>query len=158
MDLEDPQEDQSDDSEYSHDLSTEGPTNHDGEHLDDDIDSSPPLRMDNTHYTPISEYDFVDGDVLGEKVDDLLPIARYLNGDDMVNSDNILRRRPISIPEDTKDKREEDLSSLNATAPHGYKMQGLPVENIEEGNYHNLALADNLKKSTKVSYLDDIEF
>ena len=101
VDLEDPQPRESDDPEYYHDSSSGAIPDLEAMHLDDDIAWSPPLTIDNVHDVPINEYDFIDDDVLVEKEDDLLPIARYLNGDGMVNSDNILGHGPTPITEDT---------------------------------------------------------
>ena len=157
LDLEDPQANESDNSEYSHNSSSSVRANYDAEHLDDDIDSGPPLGTTNIHNAPITEYDFIDDDVVGENVDNLLPIARYLNGDDMVNSDNIFRHGPTPIPKQTKVNSDEDLLCSRKTALPGHKMQGLLVKNVQECNQHNPALASNPKQTTKVPFLDDTD-
>jgi Protein of unknown function (DUF 659)/hAT family C-terminal dimerisation region len=166
LDLEDPQVLESDNSEYSHNSSTSVHANYDAEHLDDDIDSGPQLGTTNIHNASINEYDFSDDDVVGEEVDGLLPIARFVNGDGMVNSNIILGTGTTPTLEQTQDiiaregydvknKGEDDVSSSRAKALHGSETQRLPVENVLECNMHDHELASNLKQTTKVTSLDD---
>ena len=154
LDLEDPQPHESDDLEYSDDFSIDAIAAYSAEHLDDDIESDTP-PMDNIHTALGLEYDFVDADVLENKVDDFVPIRRVFDGDGVVNTENILHPGSIPIPELTKGKEEEGLSSSQATLLHGHKMQGPPIKNVEGYDHQDLAPPSTLKQTTTLSFLDD---
>lgn len=164
IDEEIPQVRESDNSENSQPSSAASDANYDVEHFMHDVDSGPSIRVRNLDNAINNEYDFIDDDVVGENEDDLLPIARYLNGEGMVNSDNILGTGPTPTPNQTQDplvlpnhgmgfKDDEDFSSSQEVPPHSHTIERLVVEKFDNRNVNKTNGMSDPKGSTKEPFL-----
>jgi len=131
LDLEDPQPRESDDIEYSGISSTDTPIDYNAEPLDDDVDSghAPQTGLSPTALlSRLSEYDFDDQDVAGENEEDLLPLARFANRDDMLKNDSILHHGETSISRDFGVKKGDENvlskeNTISGSTKDGAKSQ-----------------------------------
>ena len=119
LEVEDPQARESENSGDSIASSTGHGANYAMEHIGEDVDSGPPLGTTDFHRDFSNEYDFTDDDIAGENDDDLLPIARYLNGDGMVSSKNILLGGPSTAFEPTAAIQTEHDAEVDLHKPGG---------------------------------------
>ena len=122
LDLEDLQAPSSNNSQDSNGFSSDVDADYNPELLDDAIDSGPPTWTTNIHHGVGNEYDFLsDDDTAAENADDTLPISRYLNGDGLLNSQNILPSRVSPTPQRPRDSIPCEVKTLKET-------RGVPID------------------------------
>ena len=135
LELEDYQARESENSGDSATYSTSHNANYAPQHLEEDVDSGLRIATTNLYHDLGSEYDFPDDDIAEENDTDLLPMARYLNGDGLLNSQNILQSGPSTPSEDIAGHQNNDVAELGLDNPRG---------------------SNTLKEKTSVPYEEDI--
>src|SRR5579875_115929 len=138
LELEDPQARESENSGDSATYSTSHGANYAPEHLEEDVDSGPRIGSTNPYHDLGNEFDFPDDDIAEENGSDYIPMARYFNGDGLLNSQNILQGGPSTASEDSAGLQNEDVAEFDVENPGG---SNTPKEKTSVPDEDNIMLS-----------------